>query len=122
MNLFGWYLEDLRDRYEQFKRASSRARDGYELLKNDDTSSEDDDEDSWNEEENVAEYWSRKYRVMSDATNISLVDDDDIYDDDLSDKLQGFVDVKEKEIENKTECREVETISPECDWVYVTRE
>lgn len=106
--------------------ASSRARDGYELLKNDDTSSE--DEDSWNEEEDVAEYWSRKYRVMSDATNISSVDDDDddddydIDDDDLSDKLQGFVDVKEEETENKTESGEVETISPEGGWVYVTRE
>lgn len=120
----------MRDGYEQLKTASSRARDGYELLKNDDTSSEDDDEDSWNGEEDVAEYWSRKYRVMSDATNTSLDhddeedddDDDDIDDDDLSDKLQGFVDVKEEEIENKTESGEVETISPEGDWVYVTRE
>ena len=71
---------------------------------------------------------------MSDATNLSLVDgddddDDDVYiddiyidDDDLSDQLQGFVDVKEEEIENKTECGEVETLSPECDWVFVTRD
>ncbi|CAN7104057.1 unnamed protein product [Brassica rapa subsp. narinosa] len=95
-----------------------RARDGYELLKNDDTSSE--DEDSWNEDD-VKEYWRQKYRFMSDATNISH-DDDDIDDDDLSDKLQGFVDVKEEEIVNKTECGEVETLSTECDWVFVTRD
>nr|VDD06571.1 unnamed protein product [Brassica oleracea] len=114
--------EDSRIRYEQLKTASSRARDGYELLKNDDTSSE--DEDPY-----VKEYWRLKYRIMSDATNISLVDDDDddiyiddIDDDDLSDQLQGFVDVKEEEIENKTECGEVETLSPECDWVFVTRD
>ena len=78
----------------------------------------------------MKEYWRLKYRIMSDATNISLVDDDDdddiyiddIDDDDLSDQLQGFVDVKEEEIENKTECGEVETLSPECDWVFVTRD
>ncbi|CAF1819681.1 hypothetical protein HID58_059205 [Brassica napus] len=113
---------DSRIRCEQLKRASSRARDGYELLKNDDTSSEN-EEDPWNEDD-VNEYWRLKYRIMSDATNLSLVDgddddDDDVYiddiyidDDDLSDQLQGFVDVKEEEIENKTEC----------DWVFVTRD
>lgn len=122
MDLYGCIQEDSRIRYEQLKTASSRARDGYELLKNDDTSSE--DEDPY-----VKEYWRLKYRIMSDATNISLVDDDDddiyiddIDDDDLSDQLQGFVDVKEEEIENKTECGEVETLSPECDWVFVTRD
>lgn len=83
-----WLYQDSRIRCKQLR----RARDGYELLKNDDTSSE--DEDSWNEDD-VKEYWRQKYRFMSDATNISH-DDDDIDDDDLSDKLQGFVDVKEE--------------------------
>ncbi|RID61901.1 hypothetical protein BRARA_E01009 [Brassica rapa] len=123
-------------------------RGNHHMSTNDDTSSkqddesceedEEEDEDEEEEEETNLEtletsyrhspsgYQHRneedtKYRFMSDATNISH-DDDDIDDDDLSDKLQGFVDVKEEEIENKTECGEVETLSTECDWVFVTRD
>lgn len=102
------------------------------MLKNDDTSSEEDD--SWDNEEEAKE-WCRKYGFMIDENNESLVghdveaedeaeDEEEVEEaDDVSEKLQGFVDVKEEEIVNNMEFDEViETIFPGSDWVYVTKE
>lgn len=98
------------------------------MLKNDDTSSKEDD--SWDNEEEAKE-WCRKYGFMSDENNESLLGHDvDVQykveveeADDVSEKLQGFVDVKEEEIVNNMEFDEViETIFPGSDWVYVTRD
>ncbi|KAF8110222.1 hypothetical protein N665_0086s0060 [Sinapis alba] len=104
----------------------------YHMSTNDDDTSSKRDDESWEEDTNLetmetsyspSGYHHRNeedtHRITSDVTNVSLVDD---VDDDLSDKLQGFVDVKEEEIENKMESGEVDTLSPECDWVYVTKE
>ncbi|EFH57581.1 hypothetical protein ARALYDRAFT_321134 [Arabidopsis lyrata subsp. lyrata] len=98
---------------------------GYQQLKNVDTSSEE-DEESWDEEDDeVGEYhteevmeMSREQR-MSKLNNESLVVHDD--EDDVSDTLQGFVDVRQEVIANNTEFGEVEALLPEGDWVYVRR-
>ncbi|XP_024004134.1 uncharacterized protein LOC18026589 [Eutrema salsugineum] len=104
--------------------SSLRWAGSYELIKSDVTSSEEDD-DSWDNEEEVME-WMWKHGLMSDVSNESLVghdeDHEDEDEDDVSDKLQGFVDVKEEEILNNTDFVEVETVLPECDWVYVTKD
>lgn len=92
----------------------------YQLLKNDDKSSEKDDESSDGDDE-VGKCHSEvvdEVMEMSDLSNESLVVLDD--EDDVSDKLQGFVDVKQEEIGNNTEFGEVETLFPESDWVYLT--
>lgn len=99
----------------------------YQLLKNDDKSSEKDDESSDGDDEVgkchsevVDEVIDMSWKpiMMSDLGNESLVVLDD--EDDVSDKLQGFVDVKQEEIGNNTEFGEVETLFPESDWVYLT--
>ncbi|CAH8389293.1 unnamed protein product [Eruca vesicaria subsp. sativa] len=99
---------DSRDGDEMLKMARWRARDGYELLKNDDTSSKDDDDvdDSWVDE--LMEWMEKRGMVMRCSTDCGC--------------LHGFVDVKKEEVGNKMECGEVETLLPECDWVYVTRD
>lgn len=98
---------------------------GYQQLKNVDTSSEE-DEESWDEEDDeVGEYHSEEVmemsreQRMSKLINESLVVHDD--EDDMSDTLQGFVDVRQEMIANNTEFSEVETLLPEGDWVYVRR-
>ncbi|CAL9235472.1 unnamed protein product [Arabidopsis halleri] len=98
---------------------------GYQQLKNVETSSEE-DEESWDEEDDeVGEYhteevmkMSREQR-MSKLINESLVVHED--EDDASDTLQGFVDVRQEVIANNTEFGEVEALLPEGDWVYVRR-
>ncbi|CAE6028463.1 unnamed protein product [Arabidopsis arenosa] len=98
---------------------------GYQQLKNVDTSSEE-DEESWDEEDDeVGEYHSEEVmemsreQRMSELINESLVVHDD--EDDVSDTLQGFVDVRQELIANNTEFGEVEALLPEGDWVYVRR-
>ncbi|CAH2059477.1 unnamed protein product [Thlaspi arvense] len=114
------HIPSYHHRSEEDDGLSSRWRSGYELLKNDDKSSEE-EEESWDNDEEVME---RNHGIVSDVSNESLVchvddeDEDEVEDeDDVWDKLEGFVDVKEEE-----ESSEVETVSPECDWVYVTRD
>lgn len=95
-----------------------RWKGGYKLLKNVEKSSEEDDEveECYSEslEEAMEMLWTDS---MWDEFTEPLVGHDG--EGDVSGKLQGFVDVRQEEIANDSE---VETLLPECDWVYVTRD
>ncbi|XP_019101024.1 PREDICTED: protein PFC0760c-like isoform X2 [Camelina sativa] len=136
---------------EEANDSSLKWKGDYQLLKYIDTSSEEEDDESSEDEsseeeeddessedesshdEEVGECHSEdveevkeiswKHIMMSNSSNESSGVHD--YEDDVSDKLllQGFVDVRqEEEIGNNTESSEVETLLPESDWVYVTRD
>ncbi|XP_019082516.1 PREDICTED: RNA polymerase-associated protein LEO1-like [Camelina sativa] len=118
---------------EEDNDSSLKWKGDYQLLKNvDKSSSEEEDDESFDDDE-VGECHSEdvkevmeiswKHIMMSNSCNESLGVQD--YEDDVSDKLllQGFVDVRqEEENGNNTELSEVETLLPESDWVYVTRD